>query len=106
MTRASRAPSGASVRAATAADVPALGKLGAGMVRTHYAFDPKRFIAPSPRTEQGYGSFLGSQIEQKDAIVLVAELHGAVVGYVYAEVAGCDYMSLRGPAGILTDSGG
>ena len=35
--------------------------------------------------------------------MLVAELHGAVVGYVYAEVAGFDYMSLRGPAGILTD---
>lgn len=94
---------GVMIRPATRADVSALGKLGAEMVRAHYAFDSKRFIAPSPRTEEGYGSFLGSQLAQKDAIVLVAELQGGVVGYVYAEVAGFDYMSLRGPAGILTD---
>ncbi|HEX7940031.1 MAG TPA: N-acetyltransferase [Gemmatimonadaceae bacterium] len=97
------ARSDAAIRPASKSDVPALDKLGAEMVRTHYAFDPKRFIAPSPRTEEGYGSFLGSQVGQKDAIVLVAEMAGAVVGYVYAEVAGFDYMSLRGPAGVLTD---
>jgi ribosomal protein S18 acetylase RimI-like enzyme len=35
--------------------------------------------------------------------VLVAEEEGRVVGYTYAGVEGIDYMSLRGPAGILYD---
>ena len=90
------------VRKATRADIPALGRLGAMMVRTHHEFDPQRFIAPRPGTEQGYGGFLGSQIDG-DAVLLVAEDDGAVVGYAYGHVEGFDYMSLRGPAGILED---
>ena len=91
------------VRAATKSDIPALGRLGALMVRTHHDFDQKRFLAPSPGTERGYGSFLGSQIDGKDAIVLVAEDDGGVVGYAYATMEGPDWMSLRGPAGALQD---
>jgi ribosomal protein S18 acetylase RimI-like enzyme len=72
------------------------------MVRTHHAFDPKRFIAPTPRTEQGYGSFLASQADS-DAVLLVADLGGEVVGYALATMEGFDYMSLRGPAGVLQD---
>ena len=34
------------VRRATAADLPALGRLGALLLRTHYEFDPQRFLAP------------------------------------------------------------
>ncbi|MDB4873896.1 MAG: acetyltransferase [Gemmatimonadetes bacterium] len=36
-------------------------------------------------------------------MVLVAERAGDVVGYTYAGVEGYDYMSLRGPAGVLYD---
>jgi ribosomal protein S18 acetylase RimI-like enzyme len=36
-------------------------------------------------------------------VVLVAEHDGVVVGYTYAGVEGVDYMSLRGPAGVLYD---
>jgi ribosomal protein S18 acetylase RimI-like enzyme len=35
--------------------------------------------------------------------VLVAEWDGEVLGYAYAGVEGTDYMSLRGPAGVLYD---
>jgi ribosomal protein S18 acetylase RimI-like enzyme len=90
------------VRKATRADIPALGRLGAMMVRTHHEFDPQRFIAPRSGTEQGYGGFLGSQIDG-DAILLVADVDGEVVGYAYGHVEGHDYMELRGPAGILED---
>lgn len=34
------------VRRATDADLPALGRLGASLVRMHYAFDRERFMAP------------------------------------------------------------
>lgn len=92
-----------SIRPATSADVPTLGRLGALMVRTHYEFDPKRFMAVSPQTEMRYGAFLESQFGKPDVVVLVAELDGEVVGYVYAGLEGYDYMALRGPAGALYD---
>ena len=73
------------------------------LVRTHHEFDPARFIAASPRTEQGYASYLGSQLKEPAVIVRVAERDGAVIGYTYAGVEGMDYMALRGPAGVLYD---
>jgi ribosomal protein S18 acetylase RimI-like enzyme len=91
------------IRPATAKDTATLGKLGALLVRTHYEFDEKRFLAPSPQTERGYGSFLGSQLEELNVVILVAEQIGVVVGYTYAGIEGTDYMSLRGPAGALYD---
>ena len=91
------------IRRAEPADVATLGRLGALLVRTHHDFDPERFIAATPRTEHGYGSFLGSQLDAPDVVVLVAERGGAVLGYTYATVEGHDYMSLRGPAGVLHD---
>ena len=93
----------ATIRPAAREDVPALGRLGALLVRTHHDFDPKRFIAATAQTEHGYASFLGTQIDEPKVVVLVAELGGEVVGYTYAGVEGRDYMSLRGPAGVLYD---
>ena len=91
------------VRPATPPDSKALGRLGALLVRTHHDFDPDRFLAATPQTERGYGSFLGSQLDEPDIIILVAERDGEVVGYTYAGLEGTDYMSLRGPAGVLHD---
>jgi ribosomal protein S18 acetylase RimI-like enzyme len=36
-------------------------------------------------------------------VLLVAEDEGKALGYVYAGMEGYDYMSLRGPAGVLYD---
>jgi ribosomal protein S18 acetylase RimI-like enzyme len=91
------------IRPATRADLPALGRLGALLVRLHHDFDPARFMAAAPRTERMYASFLGDQLKQPDVIVLVAERDGEVVGYTYAGIEGHDYMALRGPAGVLYD---
>ena len=91
------------IRRATGDDASALGRLGALLVRTHHDFDPKRFIAATPQTERGYGTFLASQIGDEKVVVLVAEEGGEVVGYTYAGIEGMDYMALRGPAGALYD---
>src|SRR4051812_27671264 len=72
------------VRRATPADMPAVGKLGALLVRAHHEWDPQRFMAASRHTAEGYGSFLGTQLDEEDVTVLVAEQGGHVVGYVYA----------------------
>jgi ribosomal protein S18 acetylase RimI-like enzyme len=92
-----------SIRRANAADIETIGRLGALLVRTHHDFDPKRFLPATSRTEQGYGSFLGSQLDHPDIIVLAAEREGEVVGYTYAGLEGTDYMALRGPAGAIYD---
>jgi len=84
-------------------DAPTLGKLGALLVRTHFDFDPKRFLPLTPQTEERYGAFLSSQLDDPDTVLLVAEGEGHVRGYTYATVEGYDYMSLRGPAGVLND---
>ena len=91
------------VRPAQRADIPAIGRLGAQLVRLHHDFDPQRFIAATSGTEHGYASFLGTQLDDPDVIVLVAERDRQVLGYTYAGVEGVDYMSLRGPAGVLYD---
>ena len=91
------------IRAAARSDVPSLGRLGANLVRTHHDYDPRRFISVTPGTEDGYGSFLSTQLDEPDIVVLVAELGGHVLGYSYAGVEGMDWMSLRGPAGVLHD---
>ena len=91
------------IRAAVEADVPALGRLGAALMRLHYAFDQQRFIAPRGHPEEGYGWFLGSQLGDPEAVVLVAERAGAVVGYIYAGLEPHSWKELREAAGFIHD---
>jgi ribosomal protein S18 acetylase RimI-like enzyme len=93
----------ATVRPAAPLDLPAIGRLGALLIRLHHDFDPERFIAATPETEHLYASFLGTQLEDPNVVVLVADRDGEVLGYTYAGVEGYDYMALRGPAGALYD---
>lgn len=91
------------IRTATAADLPAVGRLAVLLVRLHHDLDAARFIAPTSSTESAYSAFLGSQLDTPRIVVLVALEDDHVVGYTYAGVEGTDYMSLRGPAGVLYD---
>ena len=91
------------MRKATPSDMPAVGRLGAMLVRAHHEFDPQRFMAASRHTAQGYASFLGTQLEEPDVTVMVAEQQGEVIGYVYAAVEPRDWMSLRDSAGVIHD---
>jgi ribosomal protein S18 acetylase RimI-like enzyme len=93
----------ATIRPAKAADLAAIGRLGALLVQEHHDFDSRRFLAAGDRTPASYAGFLGTQLEDPKAAVLVAEEHGKVVGYAYATLEGIDWMALRGPAGVLQD---
>lgn len=95
--------SGPAVRRATPADLERIGRLGALLVEEHHGYDPRRFLAASRGTPEGYASFMSTQLEDPDAAVLVADDGGEVIGYAYAAVEGYDYMALRGPAGVLHD---
>jgi ribosomal protein S18 acetylase RimI-like enzyme len=91
------------IRRAAPADLPAIGRLGALLVREFHDFDPQRFIAATSQTEQGYAWYIGTQLTEPKVVVLVAELGGRVVAYTYGGVEARDYMSLRGPAGVVYD---
>ena len=91
------------IRRAEQHDLPALGRLGAMLMRTHYDFDSRRFLSTGESAEQGYGRFLGSVIEEPDACLFVADDDGAIVGYVYAALEPMSWKELRGPAGFIHD---
>lgn len=90
------------IRPAQPRDLPTLGRLGAHLVRQHHAFDPARFMAPVDDIEGGYQWFLGTQLEEPDVVILVAE-QAAVVGYVYAGLEPQSWKELRDPAGFIHD---
>ena len=99
----SPAPSDVLIRRADAHDLPALGDLGAALMRTHYAFDAQRFLEPGSGDHAGYAQFLGSQLDEPDAIVIVAERQRQVVGYVYAAVEPLSWKDLRDECGFIHD---
>ena len=98
-----RSHSGLVIRRATRSDLRDIGRLGALLVAQHHEFDSRRFMAATNRTKDGYAHFLGSQLDEPDAAVFVADDNGGVIGYAYVAVESYDWMSLRGPAGILHD---
>jgi len=98
-----RSSSELAIRRATHADLPQIGRLGALLVAQHHEFDSRRFLPATDRTKEGYARFLGTQLDEPDAAVLVAALDGGVIGYAYVAVESYDYMTLRGPAGLLHD---
>ena len=91
------------IRRATPSDAPALGRLGALLLRAHHGFDPQRFMAPGANPEAGYGWFLNSQLGDDDVAVFVAEQDGAVVGYVYAGLEPRSWKELREACGFIHD---
>jgi GNAT superfamily N-acetyltransferase len=91
------------IRPAVESDLGALGRLGAMLMRAHYAFDPKRFMSPGRDPEKGYAWFLSTQLGQDDAAVLVAERDGVVIGYVYAGLEPLSWKELRDAAGFIHD---
>jgi GNAT superfamily N-acetyltransferase len=91
------------VRRARRADLPALGRLGAQLLRAHHDFDRARFMAPGDDPEGGYAWFLGTQLPKRDAAVFVAVRTDAVVGYVYAAVEPRSWKELRDEAGFIHD---
>jgi ribosomal protein S18 acetylase RimI-like enzyme len=92
------------IRRAEPSDLPALGRLGALLMRTHYGFDQKRFLNPGTNADDGYAWFLGEQLKDEgNVVVLVAERQGEVIGYVYAALEPISWKELRDACGFIHD---
>lgn len=94
---------GTTIRRATDADLAAVGRMGALLLRVHYEFDRDRFMRPGADAEHGYARFLGSQLGARDALVLVAERDAHIVGYLYAAIEPPSWKELRERAGFVHD---
>lgn len=95
-----------SVRPATRADLPAVARLAAKLVRLHHGFDPHRFLCLEP-LEPGYERFLGHELEDADAVIFVAvvrdEQGERVLGYAYGRLEPRDWNELLDACGKLHD---
>lgn len=84
------------------ADLAELARLAARLVREHHAMDPARFMI-FDNIEEGYATYLGSEIKRRNSIVLVAEQSDRIVGYAYGRIEPRDWNSLRERCGALHD---
>ena len=91
------------IRRATPADVEAVGRLGALLLRVHYDFDRLRFMRPGESAAEGYAWFLGTQLDEPDSLVLVADRAHEVIGYLYAGIEPRNWKELREEAGFVHD---
>ena len=89
-------------RAAAAPDGDALGRMGAALARLHHEYDPARFMLPDD-LEAGYRAWLLRELENRKAVVMVAELDERVVGYGYGRLEGKDWNRLLDRHGELVD---
>lgn len=96
-------PDAVVIRRAEPRDLPELGRLGALLMRLHHGFDSNRFLPPGTRPEEGYARFLGTQLDEADAVVLVADRSAEIVGYVYAGIEPLSWRELRDRAGFIHD---
>ena len=80
-----------------------VGELAEVLVRTHYAFDSRRFVPPDTLRAPDYIARLREEVDRGDAVVLVAEVDGAIAGYVFAGVEAASWKDLRDEAGYVHD---
>jgi ribosomal protein S18 acetylase RimI-like enzyme len=94
------------IRDARDLDTPVLAKLGADLARAHHGMDADRFIAPEP-LEPGYAWWLGKEVLNPKAVVLVAARRARgkerIVGYAYGRLEGRDWNTLRDASGVGVD---
>lgn len=91
------------VRDARPADLPAMARMGARLAREHHRMDPARFFLPEEPIEQGYTWWLGKELVNPRAALLVAARRGRVIGYVYGRVERRDWNTLRERCAVGVD---
>ena len=91
------------IRSATPDDLAETAALAAKLVRFHHALDRLRFLTPTDRLEEGYRGFLATRLDHDDAVVMVADDDGAIVGYAYGALEDRDWNLLLEAHGAVHD---
>jgi ribosomal protein S18 acetylase RimI-like enzyme len=90
------------VRSATPIDLASAAALGAEIVRLHHVTNPSRFFMLED-PEKGYAWWLEQELARPEAVVLVAELDGNIVGYAYGAIEERDWSILVDRHGAFHD---
>lgn len=90
------------VRRATRDDLPRAAALAGELVRQHHAVDPGRFMLVDG-VEAGYERWFRHELDREQARILVAELHGEIVGYTYGTLEARDWNLLLDEHGAIHD---
>jgi ribosomal protein S18 acetylase RimI-like enzyme len=90
------------IRAAASSDLPRVAEMAGALVRMHHAVDPARFLLPE-RVEEGYASWLARELQRKEAVIVVATVDQAIVGYAYGTREGRDWNALLDEHGAIHD---
>jgi ribosomal protein S18 acetylase RimI-like enzyme len=80
-----------------------MARMGARLVREHHRLDPARFFLPKEPIEGGYTWWLGKELVNPRASLLVATRRGRVVGYVYGRIERRDWNTLRERCAVGVD---
>ncbi len=91
------------IRPAAAGDWLRIGELAQSLVRRHHAFNPSRFVAPDTLPADAYTSHLRADLDRGASAVLVADVDGQLVGYVFAGIEPESWKELRHAAGYIHD---
>jgi ribosomal protein S18 acetylase RimI-like enzyme len=90
------------IRPAAPADLPAVGRMGEALCRSHHELDPERFFVWDDMAS-GYTWWLGQELANKDVVLFVAEDEGRIVGYAYGRMEEREWNSLRDACGVGID---
>ncbi len=90
------------VREMTKDDLGPVGVLAGQLVRLHHHFDPRRFFLEDG-VEDGYRWYFTRELGKRGVVLLVAELDGAVVGYLYGSDEDRDWAKLLDAHGAIHD---
>jgi ribosomal protein S18 acetylase RimI-like enzyme len=90
------------VRRATLDDVERAATLGTEIVKHHHHTNPARFFMVED-VEHTYAWWLRQELERPEAVVLLAERAGQVVGYAYGAIEPRDWGVLLDEHGALHD---
>jgi hypothetical protein len=85
------------IRLAVTSDIPDLCRIAERLALQHAAYDPARYRLPMSVAD-AYADLLTEQLGRKDALVLVAEASGVLVGYAFARVEPPSEASWNGTA--------
>jgi ribosomal protein S18 acetylase RimI-like enzyme len=102
-TPARRLRSPFTIREAVAADLPAMARMGARLAREHHRLDPARFFLPEEPIEDGYAWWLGKELVNPRAALLVAARRGRLAGYAYGRIERRDWNTLRERCAVGVD---
>lgn len=90
------------IRSATLSDLAALDHMGAVLARLHHGWDHERFMLPEG-VERGYRQWFERELQNPEAVLIVAHVDDEVVGYAYGRLEERDWNALLDAHGAFHD---